>query len=942
MKHFGWLGTWLLIASAGGYLEAQTISTAAGNTSWPNVRGVIVDRAGNILCTSGNRVLRINRLGEETVIAGQAAAGFGGDGGPATQALLRNPLGLALAADGTLYIADQGNHLIRRVSPNGVITTFAGTGRGFSGDGGPANQARLLDPQDVILDSAGNLLVTDTSNYRIRRITPAGIISTIAGTGRNGFGGDGGPPLLADMTPGWLAFGPDGTLYVSDDGDLSLAGNKRVRQIRNNVVTTVAGNGQVVSAGDGGQARNASFRSADGIAIDGAGNIYVAEHWSSRVRRISPDGIITTYAGTGDSANSGDGGPANLARMNDPVGLAIDLEGNLLIADSGNSRVRRVSQPRPTISTTNAVTPSFSGRAGFGSNMYVEIYGTNLSTSTRVWGGADFNGSRAPTVLDGVSVTVNGRPAFVYYISPTQININTPEDTATGTVNIQVTNSLGSSNIGVATRARVSPTLHSIPQFASQGRAHVVAQTPDFRSFVGPPGMVTGVNFNRARPGDRVVIYALGCGPTNPPTEAGVAAAQNSPLALPFELRIGGQRAEVAFAGVAAGTIGLYQINVTIPSVPGGDQPIELTVDGTPNNQNLHIAIDGPAAVNPPPVPATGGFRFARIADNSASSPYGDFQGDFSINDRGWVAFTGIRRDGSVVANVSDGTSDRLLAATGVDGISRLITGGINSQGTVVMSVMRATGGAIVTGNGGPLSTVATSLGIVPSLTSLPDINDQGTVAYLDNQRLIVKRGDEERVILDPALPGPLRGVIPQRLQLNQQGDVLFSTVGIPALYVSRAGSVSQVAGARDTNPTAISFASPTINNRGQVSFHALVESPTDPFAFFSGNIGLPPSPVWRGLPLTSGSLAYDRISMNDTGRLSFVVPSTDRLGLYYGRDLQQNKVIARGDPLFGSTLSIVYGGIGAGGKAINNRGQIVFFYLLENGAAGIAIATPE
>ena len=115
MKHFGWLGTWLLIASAGGYLEAQTISTAAGNTSWPNVRGVIVDRAGNILCTSGNRVLRINRLGEETVIAGQAAAGFGGDGGPATQALLRNPLGLALAADGTLYIADQGNHLIRRV-----------------------------------------------------------------------------------------------------------------------------------------------------------------------------------------------------------------------------------------------------------------------------------------------------------------------------------------------------------------------------------------------------------------------------------------------------------------------------------------------------------------------------------------------------------------------------------------------------------------------------------------------------------------------------------------------------------------------------------------------------------------------------------------------------------------------------------------------------------
>lgn len=888
-------------------------------------------------------MLRINRLGEETVVAGQVGRGFAGDGGPATQVLLATPLGLALAPDGTLYIADQANHVIRRVSPNGIISTFAGTGaRGFRGDGGPATEAWLYDPQDVILDSAGNLLVTDTSNYRIRRITPAGIISTVAGTGRNGFGGDGGPPLLADMTPGWMAFGPDGTMYLSDDGDLSSAGNKRVRQIRNNVITTLAGTGRAEVSGDGGSAINASFRSADGIAVDGAGNIFVADVWTGRVRRITPDGIITTYAGSENARSLGDGGPANAARLSSPSGLAIDGEGNLLIADSGNSRVRRVSLPRPTISTTNALTPSFSGRAGFGSNMYVEIYGTNLSTSTRVWGGSDFNGPRAPTVLDGVSVTVNGRPAFVYYISPTQININTPEDTATGPVNIQVTNSLGVSNVGVATRARVSPTLHSIPLFASQGRTHVVAQTPDFRSFIGPPGMVTGVNFNRARPGDRVIIYALGCGPTNPPTEAGVAAAQNSALALPFELRIGGQRAEVAFAGVAAGTIGLYQLNVTIPPVPGGDQPIELTVDGLSNSQNLHIAIEGPAAVNPPPVQALRGFRFTRVADTSTTSPYGDFQGDFSINDRGWVAYTGIRRDGSIVANVFDGTSERRIASTAVDGLFRLITGGINSQGTVVMSVTRSTGGAIVTGNGGPLSTVAASPGILPSLTSLPDINDQGTVAYLDNQRLIVKRGDEERVILDAALPGPLRGVIPQRLQLNQQGDVLFSTTGIPSIYVWRGGSLSQVAGGRDINPTATSFASPSINNRGQVSFHALVESPTDPFAFFSGTIGLPPSPIWRGLPLTSGSLPYDRISMNDAGWLSFVILSRDRIGLYYGRDLQQNKVIARGDPLFGSTLSIVYGGIGAGGKAINSQGQIVFFYLLENGLAGIAIATPE
>ena len=575
-------------------IAGQTISTAAGNSSWPGVAGVIVDRSGNIWCTSGNRVLRINRLGEETVVAGQVRPGFSGDGGPAVQASLSSPLGLALSPDGTLYVADQGNHRIRRISPTGIITTFAGTGAGFGGDGGPATAARLYDPQDVALDPAGNLLVTDTSNARIRRITPAGVITTFAGTGRFAFAGDGGPPLLADMNPGWIAFGPEGTLYFTDDGSLTPAGNKRVRQIRNNVVTTIAGNGRDVSAGDGGNAQSSSFRSADGIAVDGAGNIYVAEYWGSRVRRISPDGIITTYAGTGASGNSGDGGPANAAQIRDPIGLAIDGEGSLFIADSGNARVRKVASPRPTISSTNAATPSFLGRAGFSSNMYVEIYGTNLSTSTRVWGGADFTGSLAPTSLDSVSVTVNGRPAFVYFISPTQININTPEDSATGPVNIQVTNSFGVSNIGVATRTRLSPTLHSIAQFSSQGRAHVVAQTADFRSFIGRPGMVTGVSFSPARPNDRIIIFALGCGPTNPPTQAGLAAAQNAPLALPFELRIGGQRAEVPFAGVVAGTIGLYQFNVIVPNVPGGDQPIELTVDGVLNNQNLYLAIEAP------------------------------------------------------------------------------------------------------------------------------------------------------------------------------------------------------------------------------------------------------------------------------------------------------------------------------------------------------------
>jgi uncharacterized protein (TIGR03437 family) len=223
--------------------------------------------------------------------------------------------------------------------------------------------------------------------------------------------------------------------------------------------------------------------------------------------------------------------------------------------------------------------------------MYVELYGTNLSTTTRTWAGSDFNGANAPTTLDGVSVTVNNKPAFVYYVSPGQININTPEDTATGPVLIQVHNALGFSNTGSATRARLSPTLQSVPAFNIGGKAYVVAQTPDFKSYIGKPGMIQGVPFVAAKPGDTVLIYALGCGPTNPATQAGVVAAQNSSLALPYQLKIGGVPATVNFAGLVAGSIGLYQFNVVVPNVASGDQTIELIVDTIPNAQTLYIVI---------------------------------------------------------------------------------------------------------------------------------------------------------------------------------------------------------------------------------------------------------------------------------------------------------------------------------------------------------------
>ena len=540
--------------------SAQTITTVAGNSTWGRVIQAAVDTAGNIYCADFDRhvVYKIDRQGTTTTVAGNGTAGYAGDGGPATAARLFNPLGFAVTPDGTLYIGDYGNDRIRRVAPNGTITTSAGTGvGGFTGDGGQASAARINGPYNMVLDTRGVLYFVDYLNLRVRRIAADGVITTIAGSGRAAASGDGGLATAADLFPGWIAVGPDGAVYVTDDGNLVSGGTQRVRKVLNGVITTVAGNGRPGYTGDGGPATAAQLTSADGVALDAGGNIYVSESTGDRIRRVAPNGIITTYAGTGRAGLTGDGGPAKDAQLNTPTGLVVDGEGNLLVVDTTNRRIHKITPlPQPVISATESAIPSFLGKAGFASNTYVEIYGTNLSGTTRTWTGSDFNGPNAPTVLDDVSVTVNGKPAFIFFISPGQININTPEDTATGPVLIQVRNGLGVSNVGTAQRARLSPTLQSVPAFSAGGQRFVVAQTADFRSFIGRPGSIAGVPLVEAKPGDLITIYALGCGPTSPATQAGVVAAQASRLSLPFEIRIAGVSATVPFAGVVAGSIG--------------------------------------------------------------------------------------------------------------------------------------------------------------------------------------------------------------------------------------------------------------------------------------------------------------------------------------------------------------------------------------------------
>ena len=574
---------------------AQTITSVAGNASWGAVYNVTVDGAGNLYVPdlTTHQVFKVDPQGVTVVVAGTGRAGFSGDGGQATVAQLSGPAGVALGADGSLYISDYNNDRIRKVAPNGVITTIAGGVAGFAGDGGPASAARLNGPASIAFDGNSNLIFVDFNNFRIRRINPAGVITTVGGTGRVSASGDGGLATATDIYAYWMAVARDGTIYVGDDGDGRLNGYKRVRRIATNgMISTVAGTGVSAYSGDGGPAVAAQLKSVSGVALDANGNIYIADAEDVKIRKVAPNGIITTYAGNGLAGVTGDGGPALQARFNFPSGMTTDANGNLYIADTRNDKIRKVSPPPvPQVRTESPVLTSFGGKAGFSSNTYVEVYGQNFSTISRLWAGSDFSGVNAPTSLDGISVTVNGKPAFIYYVSPNQININTPEDTATGPVALVVKTPLGTSNTVMVPRARLSPTLQTVPQFLIDGKQYVVALTPDFTTFIGREGMLAGVAFKPAKPGDTIAIYALGCGPTSPPTQAGVVAAQGSALALPYELRIGGAVAQVNFAGVVGATIGLYQFNVVVPFVPPGDQAISLTVDGVSNAQILSIVV---------------------------------------------------------------------------------------------------------------------------------------------------------------------------------------------------------------------------------------------------------------------------------------------------------------------------------------------------------------
>ena len=296
-----------------------------------------------------------------TTVAGVGTAGSAGDGGQATSAQLSTPDGVAVDGQGNVYIADVGNSRVRKVTPGGIISTVAGTGTaGFSGDGGQATSAQLKIPIAVAVDGQGNVYIADIGNQRIRKVTTDGIISTLAGTGTAGFSGDGGQATSAQLNgPEGVAVDAQGNVYISD------ASNFRVRKVTaGGIISTFAGTGTAGFSGDGGQATSAQISAPLFLAVDSAGNVYIPDLVNQRVRKVTAGGVISTVAGTGTAGFSGDGGQAISAQLHSPVGVGVDPAGNLYIADIGNERVRKVTAGGVISTVAGTGTAGFSGDGG--------------------------------------------------------------------------------------------------------------------------------------------------------------------------------------------------------------------------------------------------------------------------------------------------------------------------------------------------------------------------------------------------------------------------------------------------------------------------------------------------------------------------------------------------------------------------------------------------
>ena len=472
-----------VIISGNGTCSALGDNGPATSAQLNYATGVAVDPTTGDLYIGDSENFRVRRVsgGTITTVAGNGSFGYSGDGGPATSAMLSYSYGIAFDSTGNLYIADAANNRIRKVS-GGVISTVAGTGAGgYSGDNVLATTATIANPYGVAVDGTGSLYIADTGNSRIRKVS-GGNITTVAGNGFASFSGDGGQANAAQLSlPSAIAVDGAGTLYISDTGNL------RVRQVSaGGVIATVAGNGVFGYSGENVPATG-SVGNISGLAVDGNGNLFLADQSYSVIQRVS-GGSISTIAGNFGYGYSGDGGPATSASLSNPEGLAVDSAGNIYVADYGNSRVRLVTAapkaiasiaPASVIAGTSNFALQVNG-SGFVSGDIVQWNGTNLATTF-------VNSGRliVPLVSSGLvsqpataAITVNGLSnvaGFTVYASPLLTVVKTHSGNfeqgqmgVTYTITVSNTAGLGPTS-GTVTVTEVVPFGLSLVSMAGPG-----------------------------------------------------------------------------------------------------------------------------------------------------------------------------------------------------------------------------------------------------------------------------------------------------------------------------------------------------------------------------------------------------------------------------------------------------------------------------------------
>ena len=564
-----------LVISCCAFGQTYTINTFAGNGTigysgdngpatsaqlnqpW----GVAVDAAGNVYIadTVNNRIRKVAN-GVISTVAGNGTLGYSGDDGPATSAQLSWPAGVAVDSAGNLYVADQNNNRIRKVS-NGVITTVAGNGTpGYSGDNGPATSAKLYGPKGVAVDSAGNLYIADTSNQRIRKVLN-GVIATAAGNGpdlygNGGYSGDNGPATSARLNQPWgVAVDFAGNLFIADYG------NNRIRKVSNGVITT---------------AINWSY--PQGVAVDAAGNLFIADNYG-RISKLS-NGVITTVAGTGMQGFSGDNGPATGAQLSGPTGVAVDAAGNVYVADFGNNRIRVLVPFQFIAAVTNAAS-NLPGSISPGE--IVVLYGSGIGPAQLIKAAPGSDGSYG-TQLANASVSFNGIPAPMIYAWASQTAAIVPYGITGAFAQVTVTYQDRTSQAFPVSMASSAPGIYT---YDSSGKGPAAAINQD--------GVTVNTAATPTKIGDIISLYATGEGQTTPAGVDGKAASVPYPYPnLPVTATVGGQDAPVKYAGGAPGLVaGLMQVNIHIPSgiQTGNAVPVVLRVGDAFSPGGVTIAV---------------------------------------------------------------------------------------------------------------------------------------------------------------------------------------------------------------------------------------------------------------------------------------------------------------------------------------------------------------